>query len=146
MNLCRRAPIHGAVAAALLAAAPAAFAQTSPIRPGNARAISGEWTASRVGGLDRPTSPAPTLRFNGRDFVGGDGCNHIGGRLARAGAGRIEFGPVVSTKMACAPEAMRTSTAFHSALKAARAYRIDGATMQIADARGEVVLVLERAP
>ena len=138
-----------ALAASLLClAAPAALAQPSPIAPSPAapaRALAGEWTATRIGGVERLPASAPRLRFDGREVVGGDGCNHIAGRLGRAGAGRIEFGPLVSTKMACEPDAMTAAMAFHRALKAARSYRIEGATMQIADARGEVVLVLERA-
>ena len=125
-----------------LAAAPAAFAQAAPRTPESE--ISGAWVVvALAGGRIAPRAP-PKIVFNGRGFGGSDGCNQIGGDIKRIGRGRIAFGQTIATMMACDTPIMRMAGAFHRALKAARRYEIAGDTLRVADARGNVVMVLER--
>jgi heat shock protein HslJ len=49
-----------------------------------------------------------------KKFMGTDGCNQISGKITRISEDKIEFGPVIQTKMAC-PD-MRIPNLFHEQL------------------------------
>jgi len=65
----------------------------------------------------------PDGRVSGR-VSGHGGCNRYGGR-ARIRGSSISFGPMVSTKMACAPALMDQEQKFHAALASATHFRLD---------------------
>ena len=65
------------------------------------------WTLARVenGGdvLSRQPDTAPVLRFEDGRVTGSDGCNQLNGEV-RVVEGGLAFGPLATTRMACAPE------------------------------------------
>lgn len=77
--------------------------------------------------------------------TGSGGCNLIRGRLTVSEA-RISFGPMIATKMACAPEIMDQESKFLSALGEARLWRIDEQRdkLILVDAHGVTILRLLR--
>ncbi len=69
---------------------------------------------------------AAQLRFNSDSMrvTGSGGCNRIAGSYARDGEA-LSFGPILSTKMACAdPRLNRQETDFLTALQATNRYEI----------------------
>jgi len=77
--------------------------------------------------------------------TGSGGCNRIRGGMTINEA-RISFGPMISTKMACAPAIMNQESDFLSALGDARLWRIDEQRdrLILVDAHGVTVLRLLR--
>ena len=107
---------------------------------------SGTWLAESIrqrGVIDN----LQTVIEIGRDgrVSGRGGCNRISGRADISGS-RISFGPVASTKMACAPAIMDQEAKFLAALDDVRKWRIDErrGKLYLLDARGSEVLLLAR--
>lgn len=77
--------------------------------------------------------------------TGSGGCNRISGGMTINEA-HISFGPMISTKMACAPAIMNQESDFLSALGDARLWRIDEQRdrLILVDAHGVTVLRLLR--
>lgn len=57
------------------------------------------------------------------------GCNRFRGSFMLPAAGQLQFGPLLSTKMAC-PD-LATETAFLSALRNTRSYRLSADTLYL---------------
>lgn len=76
---------------------------------------------------------------------GSSGCNRISGKVAIDGS-QMSFGPIMSTKMACAPAIMDQEIKFLAALEATRLWRIDEQRdkLILVDAHGVTVLRLVR--
>ncbi|HEY1386142.1 MAG TPA: META domain-containing protein [Dongiaceae bacterium] len=103
--------LGGAVAAALSAAGCASKA------PGPS--IVGLWAVQEVTGRPVPKDARVTLSLYGDGrAVGRAGCNNYTGNYTRDGASGISFGPIASTKMACAPEVMAFEGSYLAALGA----------------------------
>lgn len=111
------AALHrGAAALAVsLAGSLAGCASAPPPQP----SIVGLWLAEEVAGAPVASDAHITLSLygNGR-AVGHAGCNNYTGGFKRAGDG-ISFGPLISTKMACAPEIMSLEQSYLATLAAA---------------------------
>jgi heat shock protein HslJ len=86
---------------------------------------------------------APFLIFGpeGNRLVGSGGCNRFAGSYEQKGA-EVKFGPIASTRMACADE-MATEDAFLAALTATAAWRITGERLDLTDAEGNGLATLE---
>ena len=104
--------LGGAVLA--LALAGCTSKQSSPPQP----SIVGLWAAQEVAGALVPADARVTLSIyaDGR-AVGRAGCNNYTTKYKRDGNG-IAFAPVISTKMACAPELMTLEQSYLDTLMA----------------------------
>jgi putative lipoprotein len=76
---------------------------------------------------------------------GSSGCNRISGKMTIDGA-HMSFGPIASTRMACAPAIMDQESKFLAALGATRSWQIDEQQdkLILIDAQGVTVLRLAR--
>ncbi|HET6157516.1 MAG TPA: META domain-containing protein [Dongiaceae bacterium] len=89
---------------------------SAPSRP--QPSIVGLWAAQEVAGTPVPGDAHVTLSLYGNGLaVGRGGCNNYTTRYKRADAD-FSFGPVTSTKMACAPDIMSQEQSFLSTLAA----------------------------
>ena len=81
--------------------------------------IVGLWRAQEIAGTPVASDTQVTLSLYGDGrAVGRTGCNNYATSYKQAGAG-ISFGPLISTKMACAPEIMSLEQSYLSTLAAA---------------------------
>lgn len=98
----RHIPAAWCCALAVLALSLTGCTSARPSQP----SIVGLWLAEEVAGVPVAGGARVTLSLygNGR-AVGHAGCNNYTASYQRAGDG-ISFGPIISTKMACAPEVM----------------------------------------
>jgi putative lipoprotein len=78
-------------------------------------------------------------------ITGSGGCNRIAGKAAISGE-RISFGPMISTKMACAPAVMDQESKFLAALGDARRFEVDGqrGKLILFNANSRPILILAR--
>ena len=90
-----------------------------------------------------PTGRA-SLTFADGTVSGCGGINRFGGRADIEGD-RIRVGPLASTRMAGAPEAMAAEDAFLRALDAARRWELVDGRLVLRDGAGEQVLALQPA-
>ena len=111
----------------------------------NATLTSARWNLTHLG--DQPvvaTNPQrqPYLMFMAENRVGGSGgCNTIGGTYAADGSA-LTLSGIVSTMMACV-DGMETESAFLGALEQVRAWRTEGARLELLDAAGASVARFE---
>lgn len=97
------------------------------------------WLVEEIAGA-RMQAPVPTLEFRPDGRVGGKAsCNNYGGAY-KVDDGRIEFGPMVATKMACPEPMMSQEHALLSALQGKLAYAVNGAMLTIDGAEGRKVV------
>lgn len=133
-----------------IAAAVMAFALqvTAAAAQPAATAFAGRWLAEdiRHGGVIDRLQTVLELGADG-EVSGSGGCNRITGRAVIAGDG-IAFGPLASTKMACAPAAMNQERKFFDALRDVRAWRVDPVRgkLMLLDANSQSIVVLARMP
>jgi len=78
-------------------------------------------------------------------ITGSGGCNRIAGKAAISGE-HITFGPMISTRMACAPAIMDQESKFLAALGAARRFEVDSqkGKLILFNANNRPVLVMAR--
>ncbi len=95
-------------------------------------ALSGTvWRLAEIGGEPVVDKVQATLEFaRGGKVAGSGSCNRFSGTVTVA-ADSIAFGPVVSTRMACADAVMRQERAYLQALGEAERYTREGNTMFI---------------
>jgi putative lipoprotein len=103
------------------------------------------WRPIRIGDRDvivtgQQREPWIVLEPRSKRVTGSGGCNRISGSY-EAGVGMLRFGPLMSTKMACA--ALGTETAFLRALGATWRYRVRGRILELMDERGRSLARLE---
>jgi putative lipoprotein len=109
-------------------------------------AAAGRWRAESI--RNRRVAPGSgavlEIAADGR-ITGSGGCNRISGKATVAGA-HMSFGPIISTRMACAQDIMDQESHFLSALADTRLYRIDEIRdkLILVDAHGITVLRLIR--
>lgn len=85
----------------------------------------GNWLADDIRGRGVIDDAQTTLQIEPDGRVSGrGGCNRYGGRAHIRGSS-ISFGPMISTKMACAPALMDQEQKFHAALASAAHFRLD---------------------
>jgi heat shock protein HslJ len=86
--------------------------------------------------------PWIVLESKSKRVTGSGGCNRISGGY-EAARGALRFSRIASTMMAC--PSLELETQFLRALDATRADRVSGRTLELLDAKGSVVAVLEEA-
>ncbi|GAA0498005.1 META domain-containing protein [Deinococcus depolymerans] len=115
--------------------------------------LNGPWTLTRLtvraGNVERPvpTSGLLSVTFDGPQvtLVGSVGCNALRGTGALLGRpARVTFGPVSSTRMACAPTQAQAETALNGLLRAPLTVTQTGRTLTLSGAAG--TLTLTRGP
>ena len=143
MRRVRAAVKAGAVLASLVAAG---CATTEPAPP--PPSIVGLWLAQDIAGTAVPSDVEVTLSLYGDGrAVGRGGCNNYTTRYQRTDDS-ISFGPMVSTRMACAPDLMNLEQSYLSTLEAASSVerRADGTlVLSTGDAKQLVFRRLESA-
>lgn len=87
--------------------------------------------------------PEQYIQFKESDVAGNGGCNRFGGRYT-FDSGAIEIGPLVSTKMACAPAVMDTEQAWFRMLESAQAAEASSKTLILRDKNGTIIATLSR--
>ncbi len=118
-----------------------------PDRPETEAGIQGRWLVEDIKGERVRGQKQATLEISRDGRVSGNaGCNGIGGE-ARINRDRIDFGRMISTQMACAPDIMRQERQFIDALEATRSFRLEArrGTLELLDGRGRRTMRLRRA-
>jgi heat shock protein HslJ len=120
----------------VVAMAASAATPTSPL---------GKWRIVAVSGAEG-LDPARTLAelANGR-FASTIGCNRISGAATFA-RGRLSFGPMAATRMACPPPLDRVEAQYLANLQAVRSFAIKGDALSFVGETGAELVRLERAP
>lgn len=110
---------------------------TKPSQP----SIVGLWSAEEVAGAPLVADSRITLSLYGDGkAVGRAGCNNYSGSYTRT-SDALSFGPMITTKMACAPEVMSQEQAYFEILEASPHYerRPDGTLLLAAGSGSQVV-------
>jgi heat shock protein HslJ len=103
--------------------------------PGRASAVEGDWRIERINGRRPVHGTMPTVSFNGRRISGNASCNRFNGSFEMQ-RGRLNAGPLASTKMACAsPLANRQE---------AQVLRILGERLTVSHNRGGKIVLTGR--
>nr|WP_159102916.1 META domain-containing protein [Acetobacter persici] len=135
-------PVPAGKKAGLLLVLNRASAQT-------ARSPAGTWKAERLG--DAPVaagSNPPVLTLTeGGTLSGFSGCNRVRSKATVDGA-RITFGPMLTTRMACLPQAMMTEQLFLKNMEATRGWHLapTGDVLALVDAQDKPTIVFRRQP
>lgn len=106
----------------------------------------GKWLAESIRGHGVIDNLQSVIEIAGDGKVtGSGGCNRISGR-AEIQSERITFGPMISTKMACAPAVMDQESKFMAALGDVQRFKVDGEKDKLIlfGATGRPILVLAR--
>jgi putative lipoprotein len=94
------------------------------------------WLAEDIGGGGVIDSAQSTVTFEaGGKVVGSGGCNRLFATATMAGD-NLTFGPIGTTRMACAPALMDQERKFLAALAATRTFRVEGTVVRFYDAAG----------
>lgn len=115
--------------------------------PAAAPSPMGSWRLASLGGKDVPSSIATTLEIGEDGKVSGrGGCNGIGGQATLKGR-TIRFSRMISTMMACAPDAMAQERGFLDGLAKIRRWEIHRGSglLVLLDGRGRPVMALTRS-
>jgi heat shock protein HslJ len=111
-------------------------ATAGPAEPAGAATLDGTtWNLTSIGGADIAADATPTLVFGTGGMVSGlAGCNNFTG-TATIGEGTIEFGPLATTRMACAEEAIsQLETEYLAALDEAATWTMTGDSLTLGGA------------
>lgn len=99
------------------------------------------WRIAEIDGVEVPRLPgnrAPTLLLDAEGHLSGfTGCNRMTGGYALAG-GKIEFGAIASTRMACESVAGEIELAYLEALASVTEWHRRGDELELRDASGSV--------
>ena len=93
------------------------------------------WRAEQINGSAAAGAATTISIAPGGKVSGSGGCNRLTGSATIAGPS-ITFGPIASTRMACAPALMAQERSFLDALATARAFHIEGGRLTLLDAAG----------
>ncbi len=97
------------------------------------------WTLTSLNGQPVLDGTQPTLAFADGQASGNASCNSFGGDYTLSGD-ELTFGALMSTLMACFPEeVMDQEQAYLSALASTASYQVDGNTLILLDADGNVL-------
>lgn len=83
------------------------------------------------------------VQFGDGRVSGHGGCNRFGGSYTQDET-RLSIGPLMATRMACAPEVMSAEQEFMDALQAARHVEATHLLLTLKDESGGVLLTLKR--
>ena len=106
-------------------------------------------TAWVLGGLDGNTiagRPTPTLQFEDGRLSGTDGCNRFSAGYSATDSELAVSPQIASTRMACPPEVEAQARAFLAALTGAKAYRVQGARLELFSGDGATLATLAAQP
>jgi len=103
------------------------------------------WVLESMPGRTLLAGVPVTLRFEEARVSGSDGCNRYGAPYRTDGGFRLA-GSMVTTQMACSAEAMAQAAAYADALRRARAARIDGERLVLADERAATLATFAAQP
>ena len=128
----RREPISPkALAAALMLLLAGCTSASSPATPAAASIVGPVWVAEDIAGGAAGGEAPITLQLGTDGRVNGrGGCNGYGGAYTLTGDA-LSFGPMMSTKMACAPALMDREQRYFTALAQTAHYAVadDGALL-----------------
>jgi heat shock protein HslJ len=97
------------------------------------------WTLFTLDGRTPAGRSRVTLEFAGGRVQGSDGCNRYSGAYSASGA-QLRIAPdVAATQMGCPAETMDLAGTYMHVLLGARAYRMNGAELQLLGGTGAVV-------
>lgn len=88
--------------------------------------LAGDWVATDLNGVALPADAGVTLTFADGRIAGRAACNRFSGGVVLTGEG-LSFGPLVATRMACAPALMERERAVFAALDGIAGFDIDEA-------------------
>lgn len=94
------------------------------------KSLLGEW---------KSTASEATLGFDERRVSGSDGCNRYGSAYTTSADTLAISNQMMSTMMACESERMIKADQFRQSLMATKRYRIDGKSLTLLGASGEVL-------
>lgn len=104
------------------------------------------WMVTSIGGDPVLPDTEPTLSIAADRRVGGSGgCNNYFTE-AEFDEAALAFGPIASTRMACAGDVMAQENRLFNALSATAGYALSGDALQLVDAAGVTLVGLVRAP
>ncbi|HEY5810367.1 MAG TPA: META domain-containing protein, partial [Povalibacter sp.] len=121
--------------------------QTAPAEPASASSLTG--TIADLGGPSwklesfDASDPVPegvliTLALEGERVSGQGGCNRYMGSIRNGdGPGKIAFGPLAMTKMACEPPLDAAETRYSGALQQATSFSVEGRKLLIHYTQGD---------
>jgi heat shock protein HslJ len=125
--------------------APGAGGSLSPEPSAAAPDLGGAWVLRQGSGPDGeivvPGDYRITLSFTG-DEIGGQACNHYGGRYELSADGTLRLGAMSTTEMACAEPMMTVEAGYHAALGKVRAVARDGDVLTLSGEGTELVFEL----
>jgi heat shock protein HslJ len=99
-------------------------------------AISGLWTLVELGGVATPDDGAHIeLSADESRVSGSGGCNRLVGTFELSDT-TLRFGPLATTRMACAPDVMEREDAFLRVLAETSRYELAGTTLALLDENG----------
>lgn len=97
------------------------------------------WTLTALNGQPVVEGTTPGLSFADGQASGNGSCNGFGGEYTQSGSD-LTFGALMSTLMACEPVAvMDQEQAYFAALSATASFLVDGGTLSLFDADGNVL-------
>lgn len=104
------------------------------------------WRLVWLGGseLAAPGPRSPGFRLQDGRLSGSDGCNRVSGGYTLDGD-RLSFGSLMSTRMACIPEAPETP-GFTAAMAGVKRYVLRGDVLELLAADGSVLARMRPAP
>ena len=116
-------------------------ANTPQIRTTVSPTLAGEWRIIQINSQKLPTDSNARIHFDTARsaFNAGVGCNGLFGGY-ETGAGKLKFGMVASTLMACEPELMKREQALSSTLRQTVAYEFDHDALVLKDKQGKTLL------
>lgn len=146
MNRSARVRQTGAVrcmAAAMLLV----LAGCAATKPAPQPSVVGLWSAQDIAGAPLVADSRITLSlYSDGKAVGRAGCNNYSGTYKRVGD-TLSFGPVISTKMACAPEVMSQEQTYLGILTASPRYeRLPDGTLAVTAEDGQRIVFRRDEP
>ena len=124
---------------AACSAMPSATSETPPL-DGTA------WILSALPGRTLADGQAVTLRFEGGQAQGSDGCNRYSTPYTASGRSLEVSVRSASTMMACPAETMQQATDYMAALNSARAWRVDAGQLKLLGVDGRALAMLAAQP
>ena len=136
-----------ALAAALVAAGVLAGCAQVPALPGTPSLDGSAWILTELNAQSLAAdAAAPTLRFAGDRVSGGDGCNRFVGPVMVRGASLRIGRDLATSRRACGEAVQAGAEAFSRALARTVAYRRDGGSLVLVDARGAALATFVPQP
>ena len=94
-----------------------------------------EWMLAELDGApvelgEDEAVPHLVLDLEEAHVAGSTGCNRLAGSFALS-EDELRFGPLVTTRMACAEHVMQLETAFLAALARVTSYELDGSSLTL---------------